>query len=279
MPKPLPPNIDVYVDRKCLPGSYSMPSMEAAFDHYSIGFQISGIRKWFSYEKVEVLCPGDVGLSMIHTYHRNLSLSDSPYDRYLIKFRKEALQPAIDLVGEQVFNQMFYNHHYRFTKESQKKLRRLFQEMLEEYERNSPFSQFLLKGMLCRLFFIIYEEKLPDSNEDVIWPRAYDARIYNAMMYMDKHLSEVLSLTDIAEYVSLSAPYFSKLFKDVLGISFSEYLTNSRLRQAQILLGQTNLPIERVAEKVGFSNGNYFCNVFRKRYGVAPSEFRKSTRG
>lgn len=278
MPKPLPPNIDVYVERKCQPGSYSMPAMEVALDHYSMAYHVSGVRKWFSYDKVEVMYPGDVGLGMIHVYHRNLSMSDVPYDRYLIKFRKEALQPAIDLVGEQVFERMFFNHICRFSKESQDKIHALFQEMLEEYERNSPFSQFILKGMLCRLYLTMYEERLPDSDEDAILPSAYDERIYTSIMYIEEHLSEELSLSELAEHVSLSAPYFSKLFKDVMGSSFSEYLTNARLQQAQILLGQTDLSIEKIADKVGFANGNYFCNVFKKRYGVAPSEFRRSAR-
>ncbi len=279
MPKPLPPNIDVYVERKCQPGNYAMPSMEVSLDHYSIGYHVSGDRKWFSYEKVEIMHPGDVGLGMIHVYHRNLPMSDAPYDRYLIKYRKEALQPAIDLIGEPVFERMYFNHICRFTKESQAKIQALFQEMLEEYDKNSPFSQFLLKGMLARLFLTIYEEKLPDSDENAILPAAYDERIYNAIMYIEEHLAEELSLTELADHVSLSAPYFSKLFKDVLGTSLSEYITNARLQQAQILLGQTDLSIERIAEKVGFANGNYFCNVFKKRYDVAPSEFRKSARG
>ncbi len=279
MPKPLPPNIDVYVDRKLLPANYAMPAMEVSLDHYSIGFHVSGDRKWFSYERVEIMHPGDVGLGKMHVYHRNLPMSDAPYDRYLIKFRKEALQPAIDLIGEQVFERMYDNHICRFTKDSQIRIQGMVQEMLEEYEKNSPFSQFLLKGMLARLFLTIYEEKLPDSDENAILPAAYDERIYDAIMYIEEHLSEDLSLAELAEHVALSAPYFSKLFKEVMGSSFSEYLTNARLQQAQILLGQTDLSIEKIAEKVGFANGNYFCNVFKKRYDIAPSEFRKSARG
>ena len=220
-----------------------------------------------------------MGLGKIHVYHRNLPMSDAPYDRYLIKFRKEALQPVIDLIGEQVFDRMYTTHICRFTKESQIKIQTQIQEMLEEYEKNSPFSQLLLKGMLAKLFVTIYEERLPDSDEDAILPAAYDERIYNAIMYIEEHLSEELSLSDLAEHVSLSAPYFSKLFKDVMGSSFSDYLTNARLQQAQILLGKTDLSIEKIAERVGFANGNYFCNVFKKRYGVAPSEFRRSARG
>ena len=278
MPKPLPPNIDIYVDRKCLPASYAMPAMEVSLDHYSIGYQVSGDRKWFSYDKVEIMHAGDVGLGQIHVYHRNLPMSDTPYDRYLIKFRREALQPVIDLIGEQVFEHMYHTHICRFTKESQAKIQTQIQQMLEEYERDSPFSQFILKGMLSRLFLTIYEERLPDSDENAILPAAYDERIYSAIMYIEEHLTQELSLSELAGHVSLSAPYFSKLFKEVMGSSFSEYLTNARLQQAQILLGQTDLSIEKIAEKVGFANGNYFCNVFKKRYHMAPSEFRRSVK-
>lgn len=278
MPKPLPPNIDIYVERKCHPGSYAMPAMEVSLDHYSIAYNVSGDRKWFSYDKVEIMHAGDIGLGQIHVYHRNLPMSDTPYDRYLIKYRKEVLQPVIDIIGDQEFERLYHNHTCRFTKEVQAVLQQQFQDMLEEYEKNSPFSQLLLKGMLTRLFLTIWEEHIPDPDTDAILPAAYDERVYDAIMYIEEHLTEDLSLSDLADHVALSAPYFSKLFKEVMGSSFSEYLTNARLQQAQILLGQTDLSIEKIAEKAGFANGNYFCNVFKKRYRIAPSEFRRSVR-
>ncbi len=52
MPLPLKPGESIYIDYKELPDSYSMPTMEAAFDHYTIGYNISGDRKYFTHEKV-----------------------------------------------------------------------------------------------------------------------------------------------------------------------------------------------------------------------------------
>ncbi len=278
MPKPLRPGTNIYVERKCRPGSYAMPSMEASLDHYSIAFNVSGDRKWFSYDRVDIMHAGDVGLGMIHVYHRNLPMSDLPYDRYLIKYRKEALQPLIDLIGEREFERMYRNHTCRFTREMQEKLREQFQEMLEEFERDSPYTQLLLKGMLQKLFLAIYENYIPEADTDAIFPPSYDERIYNAIIYMEEHLGENLSLTKTASHAALSAPYFCKLFKDVMGCSFSDYLNQIRLQHAAILLGQTDLSVTEVAEKAGFSNGNYFCNVFRRQYQMSPTAFRKSTR-
>lgn len=66
-----------------------------------------------------------------------------------------------------------------------------------------------------------------------------------------------------------------KLFKNQVGTTYSVYLNSIKLQHVQQLLIQTNLSIREIAEKVGFVNSNYLCDVFRKYIGISPSKFRK----
>lgn len=273
MPIPLKPNEIIYVERKVKPSDYAMPSMEAAFDHYTLGLQISGDRKWFSYETIQIAHAGNISIRKPNVFHRNLPLSGEPYDRYLIKFRFEAIQPVTKLIGEANFDKICM-HYLSFNPENLSEIQRQFEDMLQEYQKKSEYSQFILQRMLQRLILTIYQQYLP-FEDTILKYRNYDARIHNAMIYLEENLEYAPSMEETARYVALSASHFSRLFKEVVGCSFTDYVTSIRLQHAQILLAKPELSIGEIASKVGFSNGNYLCNVFKRSLGCSPSEFRK----
>lgn len=70
-------------------------------------------------------------------------------------------------------------------------------------------------------------------------------------------------------------PYISKIFKDFIGISFSDYLIEIRLSHAMKDLTDPNLTIEYIAEKNGFSNTRSFVSSFKSKYFCLPSSYRK----
>ncbi|KKM12012.1 hypothetical protein SY88_05705 [Clostridiales bacterium PH28_bin88] len=100
--------------------------------------------------------------------------------------------------------------------------------------------------------------------------------IRHAKVFIDTHHRESLTLRQVARAVHLSPSYLSRLFKQVTGQSLTSYLTEVRLRTAQELLAATEATVEEVAKASGFSTPNYFCTVFRRRYGITPSAFRHS---
>lgn len=273
MPRPLKPDELIYVDHQIKPASYSMPCMQASFDHYSMVFLVSGDRKWFSYETIQIGHSGCVGIRKPNIYHRNLPMSDLPYDRYHIKFKIDALKPVIKLIGEHNFNKIIM-HYLDFSPQVRENIHQQFEDMLQEYNKHSPYSQLILQGMLQRLFLTIYQGYLP-FDDTVLECKDFDSRIHDALIYIEKNLEFSPSLEDAATYVALSPSHFSRLFKQVTGSSYTDYLTSIRLQHAQILLGKTNLSIGEIATKAGFANGNYMCNVFKNKYNCSPSEFRK----
>ncbi|MDF2659170.1 MAG: hypothetical protein K0Q94_1961 [Paenibacillus sp.] len=100
--------------------------------------------------------------------------------------------------------------------------------------------------------------------------------IYKLKAYIDSHLQEDVSLDRLAELASLSPQYISKQFKEVLQVSFIEYLTNARMERACELLGGSAMPVTEIAGQAGFNNVPYFCSKFKHIYGVTPIQYRKS---
>jgi YesN/AraC family two-component response regulator len=69
----------------------------------------------------------------------------------------------------------------------------------------------------------------------------------------------------------------SKVFKDITGWNFIDYLTNIRIEKAKDLLMETDMKINCIAEKIGYKH-SYFNRLFKKHEGVTPSHFREMNR-
>jgi two-component system response regulator YesN len=85
---------------------------------------------------------------------------------------------------------------------------------------------------------------------------------------------EDLKQESIAELFYFNASYFSTLFKNQTGYSFSEYLNKIRIRKAKELLTHTALKIYEIAELCGHQDAKYFCRLFKKQTGVSPEVYR-----
>ena len=278
MPLPLRQDENIYIDHKIKDGTYSMPAMQAAMDHYTMGYVVSGDRRWISTDAVRTTHSGDVGISKPHVFHRNCSMSTVPYDRYVLKVRIETFEPLIQYIGQNEFDVLCSNYMH-FTKEAQQVIHNMYDEILAEYEKNAPYSQFVLEGMVHKLFFYLYENHIPnESDQHTLHLTEFDERIHDALFYVENNLEQPLSITDTARYVSLSPSHFSRLFKKVTGTSYSDYLSEIRMQHAQILLLTSNLSIADIAAKIGLSNGNYLCTLFTQKYRCSPSQFRKKNK-
>ena len=109
--------------------------------------------------------------------------------------------------------------------------------------------------------------------------KLYSAPIRKALDYIALHFSEELSLNTVADFVYLNRDHLSRQFKKEVGVNFSEYLMDLRLKEAKKLLETTNLRISDVALRVGITNLSYFSTVFHKAFGSTPNEFRKRSQG
>ena len=102
--------------------------------------------------------------------------------------------------------------------------------------------------------------------------------IYEAVRYIEEHLSGKLTLNQVAGHIGLSPNYLSSLFKKELHISFVDYITEKRVIKAKELLLETDLKTHEVAEITGFADDSYFSKTFKKITGRLPSSFRKRTK-
>jgi len=94
--------------------------------------------------------------------------------------------------------------------------------------------------------------------------------------YIDNHYEQKLYLKDLSARFFINQVYCCQLFKRNLGKTFSEYVSELRIKKARALLKQTDLSIEEIAIKTGYVEYYYFNKVFKKHCGITPTKFRKS---
>ena len=98
--------------------------------------------------------------------------------------------------------------------------------------------------------------------------------VQKAADYIKLNYSEKISIKEIADQLYLSPNYLSELFKKHTGKTISEYLTEYRLEKACQLLDHAEYRVGDVSGMVGIHDGRYFSNMFKKKYGMTPTEYR-----
>ncbi len=100
--------------------------------------------------------------------------------------------------------------------------------------------------------------------------------VERARQYIEEHYSESdLSLSAISEFLGISQSYMSTQFKKETGTNFIEYLNRYRIERSKLLLQMTEMTIEEVGFKTGFSSAKNFIRVFKKYEGISPGTYRE----
>jgi AraC-like DNA-binding protein len=102
-------------------------------------------------------------------------------------------------------------------------------------------------------------------------------KILDFKEHVAKHFAEPeLSISGVAQRLSISESYLSKLLRRRLGLSFVDYVSDFRVARAKELLASSDMMGYEVAESVGYPDARYFASLFKRRTGLTPSEYRKT---
>lgn len=94
--------------------------------------------------------------------------------------------------------------------------------------------------------------------------------------YLHENYAQNLSMEEVASHAGFSAHYFCRRFKQEFSVNFVDYLADVRLKKACELLENPEVTVKEVCFLTGYSEPNYFSRVFKKAYGLTPSQYQKN---
>lgn len=156
------------------------------------------------------------------------------------------------------------------------RLRIILNSLIKKYRAAGKRGSFSLECSKYLLLESLSENFLVETQET--GNGIEDQRVQNAIGYINEHYAEHLSLVRIAETLYLSESYLSRLFKNIVGMNFREYLSRVRLNHAVESLLYTEKSITDISLECGFENPSSFNKLFKKNYNCSPSEYKRSMR-
>ena len=98
--------------------------------------------------------------------------------------------------------------------------------------------------------------------------------IRNIKNYIESQFDKDISLSTMCEYLNLSKSYICSIMKSQINMTFTQYLLNTRISKARLLLEKTNSKIHEISTITGFTDQNYFSRIFKRLVGVTATEYR-----
>ena len=209
---------------------------------------------------------GQCILYMPGTESLNIFSMDGHPTVYYAYFTGTAIRETMDLFGADA--SMIFRVEYSTS------LRTLFHQMvhlfrpLKALNGRQPINKPGINGLLLQIIDLLLQSNNSQKNME-------NSQLLPAVNYLMEHFHEPITLEECADTVQLSVGRFGHLFTGYYGISPHRFLVSLRLDESKDLLVNSDMSINRIAERVGFFDPCYFSRLFKKYTGCTPKEYRE----
>lgn len=237
----------------------------------------------FSSHNNVILKPGDMALSSYDGIHGSKSVSHFPLGHYegvcleLDPVKAENWikknVPAFYISFSTLRENLLGNKWYTFISAGPH-CEHVFGEL---YESSLYMDLEFIRLKVLELLMLLV--RIPQNENKVDYYSSSQARMVERLRdQILKRQEDYVSLQQIARENNISVSYLEKLFKKIYGVSIYRYIKEYRLEQAAVELTHSAKTITQISEKIGYENSSKFSECFKKRYGLTPSMYRKSTK-
>lgn len=222
-------------------------------------------------EEVYRVKPGEVLILPSGCMH---SLTESPETkRYLLLFEPNPLMNLRDISS--ISTMMQQPIYLTADSELADGVKQILYQVVTCYFQKEPLWNTVCYSYLLQLYALLGRHYLEIAGPQHPSRHSIDPAIMNsAITFINEHYMDEMSLEDAALFAGFSKYYFSRMFKQFSGISFSEYLTRKRLNVATDLLVRTDQSIREIALASGFGSMATFNRIFRAQKNCTPSQYR-----
>lgn len=142
-------------------------------------------------------------------------------------------------------------------------------ELINMYESAIPLSKEFAETKL--------KELILQTVHHISFNSKTNTKLLPILEYISQNFDKDISNNDLASIASYHPYHLNLLMKQQLGMTLHSYITQIRMNEALKLLSNTNKSIETISIECGYKNATHFYKIFKKNYGISPSEYRKNT--
>lgn len=224
--------------------------------------------------KQYLLQPGDLVLVPQGCIHRPEAEPNAPYERRILYLSPEFLRRAggsCDLAA--CFDRA--REEFRFVVHPADGTGGAQLAALEHAEREDAFGRELLAQSLLFQFLIGLNRAMADDLLQYAKPATYDRKIESILRYLSEHLTEPVSIDDLAARFFVSKYHMMRQFRAQTGYTIHGYLTGKRLMRARAMIA-AGTPVLQASEESGFGDYSAFLRAYRKQFGAAPNQEKRA---
>lgn len=237
-------------------------------DFHKIIVFISGKVTYHIEGKAYHLKPRDILLVSQGAIHKPEIDPSVPYERYIFWIRDDLSCQELNTCFQKANDRSF--NLVRADSALQERLKDLLPE-IEQTLQNKHFGDTVLRNALFTQF-MIYINRIFLRTSSSPDKKAYssDTQVEQLLKYINRNLSENLSIDQLAERFFFSKYHMMRKFKNETGYTIHNYITSKRLLMARSLISQ-GIPVMKAAQASGFRDYTTFVRAYKKQFGKAPS--------
>lgn len=234
--------------------------------HHIIHCCLKGKGKYYVGDRVYEIKKGDAFLIMPHVVTYYQADSEDPWTYLWISFSGTKTDQYLKMCNFSPDNLVV---HCDYLNELQEAVQSMITNGKLSYD-----SDFFIQGQLFTFFS--YLAKSADISYEKSDAESSNIYISKAIEYIQNNYQGMVTVKELADYLSLNRSYLTTLFKKHLNVSLQEFLIQYRMLRAEELLIETDLPISQIAYSCGYSNQLSFSKSFNNTHKMSPRDFRKT---
>jgi AraC family transcriptional activator of mtrCDE len=154
-------------------------------------------------------------------------------------------------------------------------MKAVFEGLVAEEQRENLGSAAMVRALMNQCIILVFRRLNSASNGELSWlPALEDPQLAGALDAVFEHPEHPHTVESLAERVSMSRSSFAERFSSGLGQTPMRFVRDVRLQRAARLLRKTDLSVDGVATRVGFSSRSHFSRAFRDYYSCSPAQYR-----
>jgi AraC-like DNA-binding protein len=268
--------VQIEFDRRS--GFHSM-SINHFHSEYELYYLFSGERNYFIKDRSYTIQAGDLVMIGSDEVHKT-SDNGAPYHERIVLYYQPRYFEALPGEDRELLLSVFAQGYplLRLNLQERLNVEGLLLSLLGELQEKPPGYGLHINHMASELLLFTARALLKRDSVPAEEPTPMQQKMTDIVRHINAHYMEPLDLDGLAAQFYISKSHLSRVFKEATGFGFAEYVSLTRIKEAQRLLRESTGSITDISAATGFDNFSHFGKTFKKTTGLSPRQYRSINR-